>query len=103
MSLLIYLTAGVVVGYVAGRIMQTNSWLGLLTDIITSMVGAFLAGYFISPLLGIGTISAAVTISTMLVSLTGSVVMIWIVKAVHREPDNADRPVPAHDQMNRLG
>jgi uncharacterized membrane protein YeaQ/YmgE (transglycosylase-associated protein family) len=64
--------------------MQTNSWLGLLTDIITSMVGAFVAGYFISPLLGIGTINDAITIPTMLVTLLGSVVLLWIFKAVRR-------------------
>jgi uncharacterized membrane protein YeaQ/YmgE (transglycosylase-associated protein family) len=103
MSLLTYLAVGLVVGYVASRIMQTNSWLGLLTDIIISMVGAFLAGYFISPLLGFGTISDPVTIPTVLLPLTGSVVMIWVVKAVHRDPVNTDRPVPADDLMNRLG
>jgi uncharacterized membrane protein YeaQ/YmgE (transglycosylase-associated protein family) len=84
MNFLIYLTAGAVVGLIASRIMRTNSWLGLLIDIIVGMVGAFLAGYFINPLLGIGTMNDAITILTMLVTLTGSVLMIWIVEAVHR-------------------
>ena len=84
MNLLIYLAAGAVVGYIASRIMQTNAWQGVLIDIIVGMVGAFLAGQLLSPLLGIGTINEAVTIPTMLVTLAGSVLMLWIVKAVHR-------------------
>jgi uncharacterized membrane protein YeaQ/YmgE (transglycosylase-associated protein family) len=84
MNLLICLAAGAVVGYIASRIMQTNSWQGLLIDIIVGMVGAFLAGQLLSPLLGIGTINDAVTIPTMLVALAGSILMLWIVKAVHR-------------------
>ena len=52
MNLIIYLIAGALVGYVASRIMHTNSQQGLLLDIVVGVVGAFLAGYFISPLLG---------------------------------------------------
>jgi uncharacterized membrane protein YeaQ/YmgE (transglycosylase-associated protein family) len=84
MNFLIYLAAGAVVGLVASRIMQTVSWQGLLIDIIVGIVGAFLAGYFINPLLGIGTMNDAITIPSILVTLAGSLVMIWIVKTVHR-------------------
>ena len=48
MNLIIYLIAGAIVGYVASRIMHTNSQQGLLLDIVVGVVGAFLAGYFIS-------------------------------------------------------
>lgn len=85
MNFLIYLAAGAVVGLIASRVMRTNSWQGLLIDIIVGIVGAFLAGYFINPLLGIGTMNDAITILTLLVTLTGSVLMIWIVEAVHRQ------------------
>jgi uncharacterized membrane protein YeaQ/YmgE (transglycosylase-associated protein family) len=84
MNLIIYLIAGAIVGYIASRIMNTNSQQGLLLDIVVGVIGAFLAGYFISPLLGIGTINDAVTIPTMLVTLAGAVVLLWIVKAVRR-------------------
>jgi len=84
MNFIIYLIAGAIVGYIASRIMNTNSQQGLLLDIVVGVIGAFLAGYFISPLLGIGTINDAVTIPTMLVTLAGAVVLLWIVKAVRR-------------------
>lgn len=84
MNLIIYLIAGAIVGYIASRIMRTNSQQGLLLDIVVGVIGAFIAGYFISPLLGIGTINDAVTIPTMLVTLVGSVVLLWIVKQIRR-------------------
>jgi uncharacterized membrane protein YeaQ/YmgE (transglycosylase-associated protein family) len=84
MNLIIYLIAGAIVGYIASRIMRTNSQQGLLLDIVVGVIGAFVSGYFISPLLGIGTINDAITIPTMLVTLLGSVVLLWIVKLVRR-------------------
>ncbi len=84
MNIIVYLIAGAIVGYIASRLMRTNSQQGLLLDIVVGVVGAFLAGYFISPLLGIGTINDAITIPTMLVTLVGSVVLLWIFKQVRR-------------------
>ena len=80
MNIIIYLIAGAIVGYIASRVMNTNSQQGLLLDIVVGVVGAFLAGYFISPLLGIGTINDAITIPTLLVTLLGSVVLLWLYK-----------------------
>ena len=82
MNLIIYLIAGAIVGYVASRIMRTNSQQGPLMDIVVGVLGALLAGYLISPLLGIGTINDAITISTLLVSLLGAVVLLAIYKMV---------------------
>jgi len=84
MNLIIYLIAGAIVGYIASRIMHTNSQQGLLLDILVGVIGAFLAGWFISPLLGIGTINDAISLPTMLVTLLGAVVLLWIVKMVRR-------------------
>ena len=83
-NLIIYLIAGAIVGYIASRIMRTNSQQGLLLDIVVGVIGAFIAGSFITPLLGIGTINEAITLPTMLVTLLGSVVLLWIVKMVRR-------------------
>ena len=82
MNLITYLIAGAVVGYIASRIMHTNSQQGLLLDIVVGVVGAFLAGAFISPLLGVGTINDGITLPTLLVSLFGAVVLLAIYKAV---------------------
>ena len=84
MNILIYLIAGAIVGYIASRIMKTNSQQGLILDIVVGVAGSFLAGFFISPLLGIGTINDAITLPTMLVSLLGAVVLLWIFKMIRK-------------------
>jgi uncharacterized membrane protein YeaQ/YmgE (transglycosylase-associated protein family) len=84
MNLIIYLIAGAIVGYIASRIMHTNGQQGTLLDIVVGVIGAFIAGYFLSPLFGVGTINDAVTLPTMLVTLLGSVILLWVVKAVRR-------------------
>lgn len=102
MNILVYLITGVVVGTIASKVTRTNSWLGLLVNIIVGAVGAFLADYFINPLLKLGTINDVVTFPTLLIILLGSAAMIWVVKTVHHhETDN--RPVLDAAQTNRQG
>ena len=81
-NILIYLVAAAAVGWVATEIMHKRS--DLVTNIVLAVVGAFLAGYFISPLVGVGTINNAVTLPTMLVTLLGAIALIYIVKLVRR-------------------
>ena len=84
MNLIIYLIAGAIVGYVASRIMHTNSQQGPILDIVVGVVGAFLAGYFLTPLFHVGTINDAITLPTMLVTLGGSIILLWLYKTVAR-------------------
>lgn len=79
MNIVIYLVAAAVIGWLASLIMRNHGG-GLLINIIVAVLGAFLAGWFISPLLGIGTINDAINLSTMLVTLLGSVVLLAIVR-----------------------
>jgi uncharacterized membrane protein YeaQ/YmgE (transglycosylase-associated protein family) len=64
--------------------MKTDSSQGLILDIVVGVVGAFIAGYFISPLLGVGTINDAISLPTMLVTLLGAVVLLWIYKMIRK-------------------
>ncbi len=82
MNILIYLAAAAIIGWLASVIMKDRS--NILVNIIVAVVGAFLAGYFISPLLGIGTINDAITIETMLVTLLGAVILIGIIQLFSR-------------------
>lgn len=82
MNILIYLIAAAVIGWVATELMHDRS--GLLMNIIVAIVGAFLAGYFLSPLFGVGTINDAITIPTMLVTLLGAVILLAIVRLIRR-------------------
>ena len=80
MNLLIYLIVAAVIGWVATEIMHDRS--NLLINIIVAVVGAFIAGYFLSPIFHVGTINDAFTIPTMLVTLLGSVILLAIVHLV---------------------
>jgi len=82
MNLLIYLVAAAVIGWIATELMHDRS--GLLMNIIIAVVGAFLAGYFLTPIFGVGTINDAITIPTMLVTLLGAVILLAIVRLVRR-------------------
>ena len=81
-NLLIYLIVAAVIGWVASELMHDRA--SLLLNIIVGVVGAFLAGYFLSPLLGVGTINDAINIPTMLVTLLGAVIVIGIVHLLRR-------------------
>lgn len=77
MNLIIYLIVAAVIGWIATEMMHDRS--NLLINIIVAIVGAFLAGYFLSPIFGVGTINDAITIPTMLVTLLGSIILLAIV------------------------
>jgi uncharacterized membrane protein YeaQ/YmgE (transglycosylase-associated protein family) len=82
MNILIYLIAAAIIGWVASEIMHDRA--SLLVNIIVAVVGAFLAGYFLSPIFKVGTINDAVNLPTMLVTLLGAIIVIALVHLVRR-------------------
>ena len=77
MNILIYLIVAAVIGWVATELMHDRS--NLLINIVVAVVGAFLAGYFLSPFFKVGTINNAITVPTMLVTLLGSIILLAVV------------------------
>jgi uncharacterized membrane protein YeaQ/YmgE (transglycosylase-associated protein family) len=82
MNILIYLIVAAVIGWLATELMHDRS--SLLINIVVAVLGAFLAGYFLSPIFKVGTINDAITIPTMLVTLLGSIVLLGIVRLLRR-------------------
>ena len=82
LNLLIYLIVAAVIGWVATELMHDRS--NLLLNIIVAVVGAFLAGYFLSPIFHVGTINQAITVPTMLVTLLGAIILLAIVNLFRR-------------------
>jgi len=76
MNLIIYLIVAAVIGWVATEIMHDRG--NLLINIVIAVIGAFLAGYFLSPIFHVGTINEAINISTVLVTLLGAVILLAI-------------------------
>ena len=85
MNLLLWLIIGGVIGWIASLMMGTDAQQGILLNIVVGIVGAFLAGLLLSPLLGIGTINQSnFSLPSMLVSLVGAIVLLAIVNMFRR-------------------
>ena len=84
-NFIVWLIAGALVGWVASIIMKTSGQQGLVIDIVVGVVGAFLAGYFLSPVFGVSTINQGnFSLPALLVSLLGAVILLFIVRLVRR-------------------
>jgi len=80
MNLILWLIIGGLIGWIASIMMGTDARQGLLLNIIVGIVGAFLAGILLSPLLGVGTINQKnFDIGALIVSLLGAVILLAIV------------------------
>ena len=80
MNFVIWLIVGGIVGWVASIIMHTNGQQGLLLNIIVGIVGAFVAGLVLTPLLGIATINQNnFSLPGLLVSLVGAIILLAVV------------------------
>lgn len=85
MNLIIWLVVGGLIGWVASMIMKTDGQQGIFLNVIVGVVGAILAGWFVSPLVGVGTINQDnFSLPSLLVSLVGAVVLLGIVNLVRR-------------------
>jgi uncharacterized membrane protein YeaQ/YmgE (transglycosylase-associated protein family) len=84
MGILVWLIVGGVCGWLASIIMRTDAQQGILLNVIVGIVGALLAGFIISPMVGVGTINEGVSLATFLVSLLGAVILLAIVNLVRR-------------------
>jgi uncharacterized membrane protein YeaQ/YmgE (transglycosylase-associated protein family) len=84
-NLIVWLVVGGVIGWVASMIMRTDAQQGVLLNIVVGIVGAALAGWFISPLLGTPTINqGAFSFGALLVSLVGAVILLAVVNLIRR-------------------
>jgi uncharacterized membrane protein YeaQ/YmgE (transglycosylase-associated protein family) len=84
MGILVWLIVGGVVGWLASIVMRTDAQQGILLNVVVGIVGALLAGFVVSPLLGVGTINEGVSVATFLVSLVGAIILLAIVNLFRR-------------------
>jgi uncharacterized membrane protein YeaQ/YmgE (transglycosylase-associated protein family) len=85
MGIIILLVVGGVLGWLASIVMRTNGQQGIILNIVVGIVGSFLAGYLITPLIGGAPITAgAFDLKSLFVSFLGAVVLLAIVNLVRR-------------------
>jgi len=84
-NFLVWIILGGILGWIASMIMRTDAQQGTFLNIIVGIVGAFLAGMFLSPLFGISTINQNnFSVPSLLVSLLGAVILLGIVNLFRR-------------------
>jgi len=77
-NFIVWLIVGGIIGWVASSLMHTRE--GLLMNIVVGIVGAFIAGLVLTPLLGIGTINQNnFSMPALIVSLLGAIVLLAVV------------------------
>ncbi len=85
MNFLIWLVVGGLIGWIASKVMNTDAQQGVILNIVVGIVGAFLGGMLISPLVGVPTINQnALSVGALLVSLVGAIILLAIVNLVRR-------------------
>lgn len=85
MGIIVLLVVGGLIGWVASMIMRTDGQQGIILNIVVGIVGAVLAGFIITPLIGGSPItSGQISIQSVLVSLLGAVVLLAIINMFRR-------------------
>ena len=81
MGFLSWLIMGALAGWIASLIAGTNRQQGCLIDIIVGIIGAFIGGFLYTQLTG-QPFDAGFNLTSLLISVAGAVVLLFIVKAV---------------------
>jgi len=85
MNLIILLVVGGIIGWVASLIMRTDGQQGIILNVVVGIVGALLAGFVVTPLIGGASImDGAINVETILISLLGSIILLAILNLLRR-------------------
>lgn len=85
MTLLLVLVVGGVIGWLASLLMRTDGQQGIFLNVVVGVVGALIAGFLITPLIGGAPItSGSFDIMSLFASFLGAVVLLAIVNLFRR-------------------
>jgi uncharacterized membrane protein YeaQ/YmgE (transglycosylase-associated protein family) len=85
MNILIWLVVGGIIGWLASVFMKTDGQQGIFLNVVVGIVGALLAGWLITPLVGVGTINQSnFSLPALIVSFVGAVLLLALVGVLRR-------------------
>jgi uncharacterized membrane protein YeaQ/YmgE (transglycosylase-associated protein family) len=85
MNFIAWLIVGGIIGWIASMIMGTNKQQGILLNIVVGIVGAFLGGLLISPLVGAGAMNQRnFSMGAIFIALLGAMILLALVNLVQR-------------------
>lgn len=84
-NFIVWIILGGILGWLASMIMGTNAQQGTLMNIVVGIVGAFVAGWLLTPLFGISSINQNnFSMAAMGVSLLGAVILLAMLSLFRR-------------------
>ena len=85
MNLIVWLVLGGVVGWLASLLLRMHARQGIVLNVVVGLMGAFLAGWFVAPLAGVGGVNQIeFSLPSVMVSLLGALVLVVLVNLVRR-------------------
>lgn len=78
---LVWLIVGGVIGWLASIVMRTDAQQGIFLNIVVGIVGAFIAGLFVT---GGSINNAGIDVRSLIASFVGAIVLLAIVNLVRR-------------------
>jgi uncharacterized membrane protein YeaQ/YmgE (transglycosylase-associated protein family) len=85
MNFIIWLIVGGLIGWIASKVMNTDAQQGVVLNIVVGIIGALLAGWLVTPLVGGATINQGdFSLSGLVISLLGAIILLAIVNLFRR-------------------
>ena len=85
MNLIIIIIVGGILGWLASIVMKTDAQQGIFLNIVVGIVGALIAGFLVSPLIGGAPItSGAFDIMSLLTSFVGALILLAVINLFRR-------------------
>lgn len=78
MGILAWIIIGALAGWIASKFMNTDASMGAFANIVVGIVGAMIGGFIMNLLGGVGI--TGFNLWSLLVSVIGSVILLWILK-----------------------
>jgi uncharacterized membrane protein YeaQ/YmgE (transglycosylase-associated protein family) len=87
MNVLLWIVIGAVMGWIASLVMKMQAEHGILLNIVAGIVGACLAGVFVSPFLAADIVTHdTFSVQLLFVSLGGAILLLAVVRLFRRLP-----------------
>ena len=83
MGLLTWVVVGAIAGWIAGKLMKGRGF-GFLGNIVIGVIGALVGGWLAGALLNISNAVSGFNLTTILVSVIGAVIVLYIAKLIRK-------------------
>lgn len=85
MAIILILIVGGIIGWLASILMRTDGQQGVILNVVVGIVGAILAGFLVTPLIGGAPItSGSFSLMSLVSSFLGAVVLLAIINIFRR-------------------